>query len=165
MRSSKPKQSRPHASFTAAPGRWWMNLAVPALPVLACFLGGATQKWGEGIVVALLGLILLVHPPKLSLGPWLNLVMLALLACAATAFLPANWFSLPAWRAARMNPSHAGHFQLLALHRFREAVSSVDTIPVPRKPFCFFDDDRLKQRRRRIPVDQTTGFDHGRHCP
>jgi tetratricopeptide (TPR) repeat protein len=100
MRSSKPKQSRPHASFTAAPGRWLMNLAVPALPVLACFLGGATQKWGEGIVVALLGLILLVHPPKLSLGPWLNVVLLALLACAATAFLPANWFSHPAWRAA-----------------------------------------------------------------
>jgi len=43
-----------------------------------------------------------------------------------------------------MNPSHAGHFQLLALHRFREAVSSVDTIPVPKKPFCFFDDDRNK---------------------
>jgi tetratricopeptide (TPR) repeat protein/O-antigen ligase len=100
MRSSKPKQSRTHASFTAAPGRWWMNLAVPTLPVLACFLGGATEKWGEGIVLALLGLILLVHPPKFSLGPWLNVVLLALLACAATAFLPANWFSHPVWRAA-----------------------------------------------------------------
>ena len=62
MRSPKPKQSRTTASFTGDPGRWWMNLAVPTLPVLACFIGGATQKWSEGIVVALLGLILLVHP-------------------------------------------------------------------------------------------------------
>ena len=100
MRSPKPRQSRTHASFTGAPGRWWMNLAVPTLPVLACFLGGATQKWSEGIVVALLGLILLVHPPKFSLGPALNVIVLALLACAATAFLPAHWFAQPAWRMA-----------------------------------------------------------------
>lgn len=100
MRRSKTKQSRTHASFTAAPGRWWMNLAVPALPVIACFLGGATQKWSEGIVVALLGVILLVHPPKFSLGWGMNVILLALLACAATAFLPANWFTHPAWRAA-----------------------------------------------------------------
>jgi tetratricopeptide (TPR) repeat protein len=100
MRSPKTKQSRTRASFTAAPGRWWMNLAVPTLPVLACFLGGATQKWSEGIVVALLGVVLLVHPPKFSLGPALNVILLALLACAATAFLPANWFLHPPWRAA-----------------------------------------------------------------
>jgi O-antigen ligase/tetratricopeptide (TPR) repeat protein len=100
MRRSKPKQSRTRASFTAAPGRWWMNLAVPTLPVLACFLGGATQKWSEGIVVALLGVILLVHPPKFSLGPVFNVIVVALLACAATAFLPAHWFSQPAWRVA-----------------------------------------------------------------
>lgn len=70
------------------------------LPVLACFLGGATQKWSEGIVVAILGLMLLVHPPKVSLGWPVNLVMIALLGCAATAFLPANWFLQPAWRTA-----------------------------------------------------------------
>src|SRR5688572_29607042 len=100
MRRSKPKQFRTSASFTAAPARWWMNLLVPGLPVLACFLGGATQKWSEGIIVALLGLILLVHPPRFSLGPAMNVILLALLACAATAFLPATWFAQPAWRAA-----------------------------------------------------------------
>lgn len=88
------------ASFTGAPGRWWLNLAVPALPVLACFLGGATVKWSEGIVVALFGLMLLVHPPKVSLGWALNGMLFALLACAATAFLPANWFLQPGWRTA-----------------------------------------------------------------
>src|SRR6266704_1984294 len=34
------------------------------LPVLACFLGGATQKWGEGFVIAL--------PNTLSLQPWIT---------------------------------------------------------------------------------------------
>jgi tetratricopeptide (TPR) repeat protein len=77
-----------------------VNVAVPLLPVVACFLGGATQKWSEGIVVAILGVMLLVHPPRVSLGWPLNLVMLALLAGTATAFLPANWFLQPAWRTA-----------------------------------------------------------------
>jgi tetratricopeptide (TPR) repeat protein len=102
MPRSKTRQTRTPASFTGAPARWWLNMALPGLPVLACFLGGATQKWSEGIVVALFGLILLVHPPKVSWGPILNVILLALLASAATAFLPANWFLQPAWRTALM---------------------------------------------------------------
>src|SRR3954468_10247434 len=100
MPTAKTRTSRSPASFTGAPARWWLNLAVPALPVLACFLGGATLKWSEGIVVALFGLILLIHPPKVSLGWMLNGIMVALLAGAATAFLPASWFLQPAWRTA-----------------------------------------------------------------
>src|SRR6478736_1225632 len=86
----KTRPARVHTSFTGAPGRWWLNLAVPALPVLACFLGGATVKWSEGIVVVLFGAMLLVNPPKVSLGWGINATLLALLACAATAFLPAK---------------------------------------------------------------------------
>jgi tetratricopeptide (TPR) repeat protein/O-antigen ligase len=78
-------------------------MAVPALPALACFLGGATEKWSEGIVVALLGLILLADPPRLSLGRGLNLILLGAAACAATAFLPARWFLQPAWRLVLEN--------------------------------------------------------------
>ena len=100
MPGSKTRQSRTPASFTGAPARWWLNVAVPALPVVACFLGGATAKWSEGVVVALLGLMLLIQPPKVSWGLTLNLILLALLASAATAFLPANWFLQPAWRTA-----------------------------------------------------------------
>src|SRR6266513_641347 len=100
MPSSKIRQTRLPASFTDAPGRWWLNFAVPMLPVLACFLGGATVKWSEGIVVALFGAMLLINPPKVSLGWGINLTLLALLLCAATAFLPANWFLQPAWRTA-----------------------------------------------------------------
>ena len=100
MPRSKTRQTRIPASFTGAPARWWLNLAVPALPVLACFLGGATAKWSEGVVVALLGLMLLIQPPKVSWGLTLNLILLALLASASTAFLPANWFLQPGWRTA-----------------------------------------------------------------
>jgi O-antigen ligase len=98
MQSSSDKPSRMRVGFAPPPRPWWRNLVLPALPVLACFLGGATQKWSEGIVVALLGLILLVDPPRRSLGLPVNLVMAAFLACAATAFLPATWFSQPVWR-------------------------------------------------------------------
>src|SRR6478672_4570912 len=100
MPRSRTRQTRAPASFTGRPGRWWLNLAVPALPVAACFFGGATEKWGEGIVVALFGTMLLVRPPKTSLGWKLNVVLLALAACTATAFLPAHAFLQPAWRTA-----------------------------------------------------------------
>ena len=73
------------------------------LPVLACFLGGATQKWGEGIVVALLGVFLLARPPRYSLGLGINLVLVGLLFLSTSAFLPANWFYQPAWRATYVN--------------------------------------------------------------
>ncbi|HEX8680497.1 MAG TPA: hypothetical protein VF683_11080, partial [Chthoniobacterales bacterium] len=71
--------------------------------MLACFLGGATEKWAEGIVVALLGAFLLVNPPQVSLGRWFNAISLALVGCAAVAFLPARWTATPAWRAALVN--------------------------------------------------------------
>ncbi len=73
------------------------------LPVLACFLGGATEKWSAGIVIALFGLFLLVAPPRFSLGAWANGILIALAACGAVAFLPAQWFFQPLWRAALVN--------------------------------------------------------------
>ncbi|MEY2529441.1 MAG: hypothetical protein QOJ05_1531 [Verrucomicrobiota bacterium] len=103
MQSSPDQSSRRRVRVAAAPGRGWINLTLPALPVLACFLGGATVKWAEGIVVVLLGLILLADPPRRSLGLFLNVIFLAILACAATAFLPAAWFSEPGWRQALVN--------------------------------------------------------------
>src|SRR5206468_10043138 len=51
-----------------------------------------------GVVVALFGIILLVEPPSFSLGRGLNLVLLAIVVFASTAFLPANWFSDSGWR-------------------------------------------------------------------
>lgn len=78
-------------------------MAVALLPVLACFLGGSTEKWSEGIVVAALGLWLVFDSPRHSLGKWLNAVFIGLILCAALAFLPANWFFQPEWRSVLTN--------------------------------------------------------------
>ncbi|MDQ6622146.1 MAG: hypothetical protein M3Y86_01500, partial [Verrucomicrobiota bacterium] len=81
----------------------WTDFAIPLLPVAACFLGGATEKWAEGIVVALLGLLLILRPPQVSLGNSFHAVVLGLFLWAALAFLPATWFTIPPWREALAN--------------------------------------------------------------
>ena len=58
------------------------------LPVLACFLGGATQKWEEGLIITLLALYLLVRPPRFSLGTLTNLVTGATQSVIQTIQLP-----------------------------------------------------------------------------
>src|SRR6184192_11228 len=102
MRNSM-QRSQSRENQNAAPTRWIANATVALLPVLACFLGGATQKWEEGIVITLLATYLLIQPPRFSLGALTNLVLLTLFISAAVAFLPARWFFQPEWRAALVN--------------------------------------------------------------
>jgi hypothetical protein len=103
------KQAKFHAAISiarepnAATTRWIANATIALLPVLACFLGGATQKWEEGLVITLLALCLVVRPPRFSLGALTNLVLLTLFILTAVAFLPARWFFQPEWRAAFVN--------------------------------------------------------------
>src|SRR5436309_11265730 len=97
------QHSQLNSRRTISTGQWASNGAIALLPVLACFLGGGSQKWAEGIVVALLGLYLLVRPPRASLGPATNCILLALLGLAAITFLPVRWFFVPAWRSALIN--------------------------------------------------------------
>src|SRR5438552_5107234 len=99
MQRSQPNENQNVAAAT----RWIANATVASLSVLACFLGGATQKWEEGIVITLLALYLLVRPPRFSLGALTNLVLFTLFTLAAVAFLPASWFFQPTWRAALVN--------------------------------------------------------------
>src|SRR2546430_9651628 len=64
---------------TAITTGWIANAIVASLPVLACFLAGATQKWEEGVVITVLAFCLLVRPPRFSLGVITNLVLFTLL--------------------------------------------------------------------------------------
>ena len=96
-------QSQRSRIRTNSPAQWASNIFIALLPVLACFLGGSSQKWAEGIVVGLLGAYLLVRPPRASLGIVTNCMVIALVALAVTAFLPANWFFMPEWRRAVVN--------------------------------------------------------------
>src|SRR6059058_1979229 len=102
MRNSM-QRSQSRENQNAAPTRWIANATVALLPVLACFLGGATEKWEEGFVITVLALYLLVRPPRFSLGALTNLVLLTLFILAAVAFFPARWFFQPEWRATFVN--------------------------------------------------------------
>src|SRR5438132_14410595 len=93
------ERSRSRENQNSATTSWIANATVALLPVLACFLGGATQKWEEGLVITVLAAYLLMRPPRFSLGAVTNLVLLALFILAAVAFLPARWFFQPEWRA------------------------------------------------------------------
>jgi O-antigen ligase len=84
---------------TAITTGWIANAIVASLPVLACFLAGATQKWEEGVVITVLAFCLLVRPPRFSLGVITNLVLFTLFILATVAFLPVHWFFQPEWRA------------------------------------------------------------------
>ncbi len=75
-------------------------IVLPLLLALAAFLGGATHRWSEAIVIGIFGLLLIVRPPRVSLGPVLNTLALLFLALALAAFLPAHWFTVPGWRIA-----------------------------------------------------------------
>src|SRR5437764_3446019 len=92
-----------HVHDDGPSGRWLNHAFVALLPVLACLLGGTTQKWAEGIIFALLGIYLLAQPPRFSLGLGINLVLLAFLIWSLIAFLPASWFFQPECRATYLN--------------------------------------------------------------
>src|ERR1700730_9688991 len=96
-------EGQAHVHDDRPSGRWLNHVFVALLPVLACFLGGATQKWGEGIVFFLLGVYRVTRPPRYSLVLRINLVLVAFLLWALIAFLPASWFFQPNWRATYLN--------------------------------------------------------------
>lgn len=73
-------------------------LAAAMLPIVAVALGGATQPWTQAVVLLHLGLLVLLSPPKASLGWKLNAVFGLLAALPALAFLPADWFGPVEWR-------------------------------------------------------------------
>jgi tetratricopeptide (TPR) repeat protein len=95
MQPSEPAPSnRPTAAAGAA------ALALPLLALVAAFVGGATQPWSMAIVLGGFSLLLVVRPPRFSLGPTLNIIALLFVALAAASFLPARWFFEPHWRLA-----------------------------------------------------------------
>jgi hypothetical protein len=97
------QRSQSRENQNVATTRWVANTTVAFLPVVACFLGGATQKREEGLVITVLALYLLVRPPRLSLGALTNLVLLTVFILAAVAFFPARWFFQPEWRTTFVN--------------------------------------------------------------
>ena len=92
-----------HAIHHPVPAQWARSFFLALLPVLAVFLGGATSKWAEGIIVAFFGAFLVFQPPRRSLGWKINATFLAFALCALVSFLPQTWFFTPDWRTALTN--------------------------------------------------------------
>src|SRR5438874_6788983 len=92
-----------HAIHHPVPAQWARSFFLALLPVLAVFLGGATSKWAEGIIVAFFGAFLVFQPPRRSLGWKINATFLAFTLCALVSFLPQTWFFTPDWRTAVTN--------------------------------------------------------------
>ena len=69
---------------------------VLVLTVLAPFLGGSNHLWAQAVIALGTGLLLLLFPPKNSLGLVPNIAFVALFALSLAAFLPAWWS--PQWR-------------------------------------------------------------------
>ena len=83
-RSPCQPRSRRHRSFGSILG----GAATALLPVLACFFGGGTLKWDEGIVIASLGLSSCsCDRPRRSLGIILNCLFVIFigLGCACVS--------------------------------------------------------------------------------
>jgi O-antigen ligase len=99
--SMQGSQLRENQDRTAT--HWIATATIALLPVLACLLGGGTEKWEEGVVITVLGFCLLVRPPRFSLGAITNVVLLSLFVLPAVVLLPAQWFFQPEWRASLVN--------------------------------------------------------------
>ena len=69
-----------------------------ALTLLGLILGGAPDLWEQALLTLLAAGLVLIAPPKRSLGTGPNLLFPALFLLALAAFLPAAWFPMPSWR-------------------------------------------------------------------
>src|SRR2546430_7600853 len=85
-----------HTIHHPVPAQWARSFFLALLPVLAVFLGGATSKWAEGIIVAFFGGFLVFQPPRRSLG-WENYATVLGFGLSATvSIFPPTWFFHPA---------------------------------------------------------------------
>ena len=103
LRNRMEETTASHATHHPVPAQWARSLFLALLPVLAVFLGGATSKWAEGIIVAFFGAFLIFQPPRRSLGWKINATFLAFALCALVSYLPQSWFFTPDWRTALTN--------------------------------------------------------------
>ena len=70
------------------------------LIILAIFMGGATERLPQGIVLATMGVLMIIAPPAAWADRKWTAAVLGLLALAAVASLPAGWFYTASWRSA-----------------------------------------------------------------
>jgi tetratricopeptide (TPR) repeat protein len=78
----------------------WRAYVVVGMTLLAPALGGSTGLWAESLLALLVGALLIVSPPRRSLGLLPNICFCALFLIALSGFLPARWFGEDEIRSA-----------------------------------------------------------------
>lgn len=73
-------------------------LAIAGITLLAPFAGGSYYLWGQACLIAAVGFLLLVNPPRRPPDKWLAMGSVLLLLLALTSYLPASLFPQPPWR-------------------------------------------------------------------
>jgi hypothetical protein len=72
--------------------------AIILLAIAAPVLGGSVELWACATLAIGAGALMLVFPARQSLGRIPNVLFIAVVLIASTAFLPATWFSSPYWK-------------------------------------------------------------------
>ncbi len=72
---------------------------VPLLVLAAVLAGGATERFAQALVIAVIGMLLLLSPPPVLPGRGWCVAALGLLMLGAAGFFPADKFGVPSWRA------------------------------------------------------------------
>jgi O-antigen ligase len=89
------KASLSRARGTSKPLLWIM-VAIPLLAVSTC---GTREPWALGSVAMLMGLCILLAPPRLSLPRLIFWPLVLAVFLSLGSFLPLSWFGKPAWRS------------------------------------------------------------------
>jgi len=74
------------------------TMAIVGITLLALAFGGSTELWAQSAIVLLAAAVMLLFPPRVSLGAVPIIVLTLFLGIALAAFLPASWGILPEWR-------------------------------------------------------------------
>lgn len=73
----------------------FLLLLVPFFAISFC---GSREAWAHGTVAMLIGLCLLIYPPRIKLPRMVAITALLVLTLCLSAFLPASLFTMPEWR-------------------------------------------------------------------
>jgi len=72
--------------------------ALVGITLLGIALGGSTELWAQAVIVLLAAILILVFPPRRTLGAVPTIILILFMALALAAFLPAEWGPIPDWR-------------------------------------------------------------------
>ena len=83
----------PHDTHSSA-----RTAALVVVVLLGLAFGVATDVWRQALLLLGLGVLLIIAPPRRMPGRVWSVISILLLGIALTAFLPARWLPIPAWR-------------------------------------------------------------------